>query len=418
MSFKISAPTKIGVTVFFAIAIFIWGINYLKGIDIFKQANEYYLIYEKVDGLVASSPVLINGLRIGQVRDINFHEDGSGRLVVEIASDTKYKIPKNSTGRIFSSDLLGTRSIEIVFSDSATYHVSGDTLRSDIEESLAEQVSLQMLPLKNKAEDLLEDIEVAMQMIQKVFNEETQENLTKSFESIKKTVDNLESTSYMVDTLVKNEKEKLANIFSNVESITSNLKSNNENLSLALDNIVLITDSLAKSELKSTIANTNKAIKDVEQIMSKINSGEGSIGMLINNDTLYYNLEDAAYNLNKLVEDLRINPKRYIHFSLFDLGRTVYEVDENLNTKNEIGNDKVEYRIQIRTSNTPIPLHPDNFKELKNVEEFLVSGTYIYTVGKKNEYEKIIKDLNEVKVKYPDAFIVAFKAGVQIEIKK
>ena len=173
MSFKKSSLAKIGFLVFAAIAIFIWGVNYLKGIDIFKQENEYYIVYNKVDGLVSSSPVLINGLRIGQVRSINFHEDMSGRLIVEIASDKKYKIPKNSVARIFSSDLLGTRSIEIIFSDSTTFHVSGDTLRSDIEQSLAEQVSLQMLPLKNKAEDLLEEIEIAMKIIQRVFNEET-----------------------------------------------------------------------------------------------------------------------------------------------------------------------------------------------------------------------------------------------------
>lgn len=416
MSLKINAPTKIGILIFVAVSIFIWGLNYLKGIDIFKKENDYYIVYDKVDGLVSSSPVLINGLRIGQVKSIDFHEDRSGRLVVKISSEEKYKIPKYSVAKIYSLDLLGSRAIEIIFSDSTTYHITGDTLQSAIEESLAEQVSLQMLPLKNKAEDLLGEMETAMQMIQKVFNEETIGNLQKSFGNIEQTVENLKSTSYMIDTLVATEREKLSKILTNVSSISTNLESNNDNLTLALKNIALITDSIAKSELKSTINNTNKAIQDVEQIMHKVNTGEGSLGLLINNDTLYYNLEDAAYNLNKLVEDLRINPKRYIHFSLFDLGKTVYEVDENMKTKGEKTGDKVEYRIQIETSNTPIPLHPDNFKGLRNVEEFVVSGTYIYTVGNKKELDKILKDLNNVKIKYPDAFIVAFKSGELIKI--
>ena len=415
MTLKIPTLTKIGLLIATALFILIYGVSYLKGIDIFKKQHEYYIVYEKVEGLIPSSSVLISGFKIGQVCEIEFKKNK--RILVTIAVDNEYSIPKGSVARIYSADLMGSRAIELLVSDSTTMHISGDTLQAAIEQSLKDQVSLQMMPLKNQAEDLMKEIEDAVKIINSVFNEQTRNNLSKSFDNLEIAIKHLKSTSYLIDTLVQSENKKLSRIFDNVEAITTNFKNNNEKLTFAINNISSISDSIAKSNLKNTIEQTSETMLKVNNIVEKINTGEGTLGMLLNNDTLYYNIEDAAYNMNKLVEDLRINPKRYIHFSLFDMGKTVYEVDADLNKKSYLLDDKVSYQIQIITSNSPIPLNPDNFKGLKNVQEFVVSGTYIYTIGNKNKLVRIMDLYEEVKVKYPDSFIVIFKAGENVPIR-
>ncbi|MCK4662174.1 MAG: MCE family protein [Bacteroidales bacterium] len=416
MTFKISRNTKIGIVLVITSAIFIWGINFLKGIDIFKKENNYYAIYNKVDGLVVSSSVQINGFDVGQVMDIYFHEDNSGRLVVNFAIGSEYKLPIHSTARIISSDIMGTKAIQLIYGDSVNCHQHGDTLIASIEESLKDQVSIQMLPLKTKAEDLMQEIEEAIVIVKLLFNEKTRENLEKSFESIKQTIQSLETSSYRLDTLMLNEKRKLSRIFTNIESITTNLNNSNAELTNILNNFSNISDSLAKSQIKNTIDQAHAALYEINKIIERINKGEGSIGLLLNNDTLYYNLENATYNLDKLLEDLRVNPKRYVHFSLFNMGKKAYKADENLNNK-EDKKDNVIYKIQIKTSNIQIPLSPENFFELKNVEEHIDNEIYKYTVGNKKSVEKILELFEEIKIKYPDSFILVFKNGDKYPLK-
>ncbi|NOZ46511.1 MAG: MCE family protein, partial [Chlorobi bacterium] len=370
--------------------------------------------YDKVDGLEKSADVLINGFKVGQVRNIYFHENDISKLIVLFAIDKDFNIPLNTTARIYSSDLMGTKSIELILSKSKKYYVSGDTIQGTLEESLKDQVSLQMLPLKKKAEDLMQEIEEAIAVVKYVFNEKTRDNLTKSFESIKFTIKNLETSSYTIDTLVQSEKSKLAHIFTNIELITDNLSQNNEALTNIFQNLSSISDSLAKSNVKTALISAASALEKLDSIINKINSGSGSLGLLVNNDTLYYNLEDAAYNLDRLVEDLRINPKRYVHLSVFDVGKTVYTTDKD---KKAQRNEKQQYKIQLLTSNKPVALNPDNFKGLKNVEEFIEAGTYQYMIGSKKTIEKARKMLDDIHKLYPDAFIVIFKNGEKITLK-
>jgi len=153
--------------------------------------------------------------------------------------------------------------------------------------------------------------------VQAVLDKDARKNLSQSFESIKRAIASFEKTALRIDTLVGSEKYKLQNIFTNVESISSNLKENNENLSSAIRNFASISDSLAQINIASTINNANVALKNITVVMDRINNGEGTIGQLINNDTLYSNLENATNDIDLLLEDMRIHPKRYVHFSIF-----------------------------------------------------------------------------------------------------
>ena len=331
---------KIGVIISLAIFIFIWGMNYLKNKNIFKPENTYYGIYKDINGLSKSSPVMLSGFKIGQVADIYFVSDTSENLIVEMLIDSKFNIPDSSNAQIFSIDLMGTKGIQILRNDSVkTYISTGDTLLTSTESGLKDQVSMQILPLKAKAEDLIASFDSVLVSVRTIFDDKTRRNLSKSFASIRITLKNLENTTFTLDTLMSNEKTVLAAILNNAESITGNLKNNNEHLSNIIQNFSAISDSVAKADIASVITNADRTIDGLDKIVSKIESGEGSLGMLINNDTLYNNLEDASYNLSRLLRDLKENPKRYVRFSAFDLGKTVI-VKDSKESKKKKSKDK------------------------------------------------------------------------------
>ncbi|MFZ4549458.1 MAG: MCE family protein, partial [Bacteroidales bacterium] len=192
-----------------------------------------------------------------------------------------------------------------------------DTLSNQLQASLAEEVSIQMLPIKRKAETLLTSIDSVLIMVQYVFNENTRMNLSKSFENIKIAIDNLKNTTFNIDTLVSTQRNRLSHIIGNVESISSNIEKNNEKITTILSNFSIISDSLAKSNIKQTIENANKAISNVSNVFDKINNGKGTLGLLVNNDTLYNQINNAASSLDKLLIDIKSNPSRYIKISVF-----------------------------------------------------------------------------------------------------
>ncbi len=404
-----SAYIKIGIIISTTIFISFLGVNFLKSKGAFSNDNIFYIVYDRIDGLDVSNPVLINGFTVGKVRNIEFLPDASGRLVVGIAIKNEYQIPGKTVARIFSSDLMGTKAIGLIFGDAGYMHQSGDTLIADFEGSLQEMVSIQMLPLKNKAEDLMKQMEEAIEVVNYIFNKDTRDDILNSFKNIKATFVNLEHSSSNLDSIVSDGKYKMENILSNVESITNNLEDNNEMITHALKNISDITDSLAQADLKQTITETNRILVQLNEITKKINNSEGTIGMLINNDTLYNNLEDVTYNLNRVLEDLRLNPKRYVQFSAFNLGKTVYVEEDQSDTKGK--KEKAVYKIMIHQSNNPVSLNPKNFKGYKNVEEAMIGGTYIYIIGNKKNIESARKLLKDVNPDFLEAKIVEIKDG-------
>ncbi|MCX6269915.1 MAG: MlaD family protein [Bacteroidetes bacterium] len=314
---KISREVKIGLIFIASIALFIYGFNFLKGRDVFKRERSFYAVYPSVVGLVKSSPVFINGLKVGIVKEVSFHPDGSSRVLVKMSVTNPIPIPSNSVARIFSSDLMGTKAIGLQLGNSMVMVKPGDTLLSDIQATLQEEVNRQVLPLKIKAEALMGSIDSAITVIRYVFNEETRENLEKSFLSIKQTIQNLESTTYVIDTLVSKNKGRVSNVLLNIESITSNLKNNNQNLTRILTNFSNITDTIARANITHTFDNLNKTLQKTADIMEKVNRGEGSVGQFMNNETLYKELEKSSRDLDLLLEDIRLRPDRYLHFSVF-----------------------------------------------------------------------------------------------------
>lgn len=314
---KITREIKIGALFILTIAIVIWGVNFLKSKDIFSSQKICYAYYPKVDGLVPSNPVYINGIKVGYVKDVNFISNESSSIKVAIVISSKLEVPDNSIAKIYSADLMGSKAIQIIIGDSKIKLKGGEILKSDIEADLKEEISRQVVPLKLKAEELMSSFDSVLIAIKLIFNQSTQQNLAKSFENIKISLDNIKNTTYNVDTLVSTQRNRLASIIANFESISHNIRSNNDKITNIISNFSALSDSLAKSNINQTIHTANKVLGDVSGIMQKINKGEGSIGMLINNDTLYKKLESSAKNLDLLLEDFRLRPERYLKISVF-----------------------------------------------------------------------------------------------------
>ena len=314
---KIRKEIKVGVVFVIATAILIWGLMFLKGLELFKTSRTFYAVYDQVNGLTAANPISIKGVKVGQVKKVYFDKRNPRNIIVELYVLGDYPIAKNSSARIYNSSLLGAPEVEIIPGDSPDLAKDGDTLLPLLEATLGQEVNKQLLPLKTKAENLISSIDTIATIIQQVLNKNTRENLVDAIEHVKETLANIAHTTQNLDTLMGMERNNLSKIIINVESISSNLRQNNAKITNILSNFSNLSDSLAKARIPYTIAQVNKAIGDLDLVLQKINKGEGSVGQLLNNDQLYKEVEKAARDLNLLLEDIKANPTKYVKVSVF-----------------------------------------------------------------------------------------------------
>jgi phospholipid/cholesterol/gamma-HCH transport system substrate-binding protein len=212
---------------------------------------------------------------------------------------------------------MGSKAIDLKLGNDSLLVANGDTLGTRVEASLKEAVNQQIQPLKAKAEELILSIDSVVTVIKEIFNEQARENLTSSLASVQATFENLESASYNLDQMIAAEKVRFGEIMYNLESITTTIRENEEDIDNIISNFSVISDSLAQADIPQTFANINRVVADVADIVEKIDNGEGTLGMLVNNESLYRDLQKSAEQLSLLLEDLRVNPKRYVRFSLF-----------------------------------------------------------------------------------------------------
>ncbi len=314
---KIRREVLIGAVIVIAIGLLYVGLNYLKGVYVFQKPTEYFAVYDRINGLQPTNPVMVNGYKIGQVKDIEMLSDSGNNLLVTLTINEEIDIPKDSKALLKPGDLFGSMQINIEMGSSNELALSGDTLVPERSGDLFSEVNEQLRPIKIKTKSLLGSIDSVLQVIEAILNTESQENLVQSFRGINQSISNLERATFRIDTLVRDERVRIGNIFKNIEEVSTVLKDNGEDFANVIQNFSMISDTLAKADVAGTIMKANKALTEVDKVVQKINSGEGSLGMLINNPGLYNRLDSAAKNLYYLVEDIRVNPNRYIHFSVF-----------------------------------------------------------------------------------------------------
>ena len=315
-AFKLSREIRIGLLTVVTLSAFVWGFNFLKGKDLFNRQRTFYAIYDNVSGLMTANEVTINGLAVGQVSSMRFHPDFPEKVIVELSISNDVRVPKNSVARIYSS-LLGTRGVQLVLGDSREVAMSGDTLVSEMQASLQDEVNDMVQPIFRKAENMMNSMDTVLTVISEVFNKQTRDNLIRTVESLKNTMASLENATQSVDTLMVSQKMRLARIIGNVESITTNLKQNNESLSRIMTNAANISDTVAKANISKTMDKLNSSVDGLAQIVQKIEQGQGTLGQLVNNDTMYNELEASSHELKLLIEDMKLHPERYLQFSVF-----------------------------------------------------------------------------------------------------
>lgn len=311
---KIKNETKVGVLAAVAIALLIIGYNFLKGNSIFTNETILYAKYTHVDGLTVSKPVLINGYQIGRVAALELQPDATIKATLKI--NGKYEIPKNTIARLEGTDLLGSKAIILTLGNDKTFAEDGDFLETNVEKGLMETFQ----PVQKKAEMIITKMDSVLSSVNTILNPNLQKNIDRSFTSIAGTLGSLESTSKKVDALVGSESSKLSSILSNVEAITANFKNNGAKIDAVMKNLNTVTDKIAAVNFEETVTNANKAMADLQTMLSDVKNGKGTLGALLNDRQMYDNLNNASKNLDALMIDLKANPKRYVHFSVFGGG--------------------------------------------------------------------------------------------------
>lgn len=312
---KIKREYTIAGVVLGGIALLVFGVNYLKGLDLFQKRNIYYAVYNDVSGITGSSPLFFHGYKVGQVVGTQLMPDGSGRIAVAFQVDADdLKLPRDSRLEIYSADLF-TRAAQIVLGDSSVMAQRGDTLLGDAQLSLTETVNQQIDPLKRKAEAMIASVDSVLTSVQGILNKDARGHLDGSFADLHGTMTSVKQTAQRMDALFAAEAENIKLAMENITKLSATLAANQGRLNSIFANVDSLTASLASGELQNVLKDLSATSNELKGTLTKINGGQGTLGQLITNDSLYNNLEASSRQLDLLLEDLRLNPNRY--FSVF-----------------------------------------------------------------------------------------------------
>lgn len=317
---KYSKEIRTGLIAIATIVAFVWGYNFLKGNDIFSKQRIFYTTYQNVGGLTQSNAVTVNGFKVGLVKDVYFEPTERKYLIVEfMLTADNYEIPKG-TKAVLVSDLLGTTSINLITGGEEGYYEEGDTLVSEIKADVLDgftDLSSSLATTKVKADRLFDSLDSLVNDFHFVFAPKNNtSSLKNAIMDLESTMDNLKQASLRIDGILA-EDGKLESILADVEGFTTTLSENKDEIDNLLNNLSSFSDTLAAAELASTINNANKTFAELAEAMEKINNGEGTIGKLFKDDSVYANLEAATRDLDSLFVDIKANPNRYVHVSVF-----------------------------------------------------------------------------------------------------
>jgi len=305
MKKKFNREQKIGLFVLLIAASIYVTINYLKGKDIFGSTNIYYAVYDRVDGLSTTGPVYIKGFKVGTIQQIEYQER-SDNFLVTMKVEAKYNIPDSSVAQIYSSDLLGGKSVRINIIKGTRIIGEKDTLRSDIEMGLVDNLAAQILPLKDQASELITNLNKTFVNVNEVLDPQAKRHLAQSLANLDKTLSSLKG---IASNLESNGPE-ISSFIENLDKLSASLNKSMGTLDKGLTNFTEITDSLKRADLSGTI-------KSLRDLLTDINNPQGSIGKLIKTDSLHNSIDSLVKDIDVLVESIQNDPKKYIKISVF-----------------------------------------------------------------------------------------------------
>ncbi|MGK7394068.1 MAG: MlaD family protein [Candidatus Cyclobacteriaceae bacterium M3_2C_046] len=303
---KVSKEFKVGLLAVVSITILYLGFNFLKGIDFFSSSNQYYAIYDEIDGLNVSNEVILNGLAVGRVSAIRIMPNSNNRILVELDVNSKIQLGENSTALLMNSDFLGSKAIELLVEESIENPIEdGDTLLSELDKGLTDV-------LLESAGPVADDLGTTVRRINLIL-----ENLSANTQKIDNTLANLEQSSLILRNTMQENQNDIGSVLDNYNTVAVELANTVREVPPLLNKTTQFIDSLQTLELSETLQTVQQAVSSLNQTMMKIDQGDGTLARLINNDSLYLNLNKAAEDLDKLLVDLKENPNRYVHFSVF-----------------------------------------------------------------------------------------------------
>lgn len=316
---KVSREFKTGLLVLIAVATLIVGVNFLKGINLFSKEMTVFAKYDRISSnLTSSSVVKYRGIVVGQVRTTKLNPDMPSEVIVEFAITHKeLQIPEHSIAKIVTP-VLGDSWIELQLSDTTeTFIESGDFIVGVLDRTVTEALDEELAPVKRKLEDLMGSIDEIVVSIGSFWDTSAAYTIDESLYEVKAAISKFGLTASKLNLLIDNETERLGRIFGHVESIASNLRTSNAKISAILNNVEGLTDSLVKSDFKIVIAEAKNTLQNINGVLAEVKNGNGTIGKLLYNDSLYTELVLTNKRLQNLVDDIQVHPERYIHFSVF-----------------------------------------------------------------------------------------------------
>ena len=282
----------------------VFSYNYLKGINLFEKTRTFKVVYSKVDGLASSNPVTLNGYTIGKVQKINFNPNNTKELIVDIVIENDVQFSKSSKAELYETGLIGGKAIAIIPDyDNNVMANSGDYLVGIVKPGLTDLVNQIMPQIQLQLEEVMQNAKVVLSNINTLFDEETKESLKSSIDQFSSLTNSLSETSENINNLIKDNSTSIASTVDNLNK--TSIKMNDISTSISEVNLNLIL-----TNLDSTVSNLNN-------LTNQMSKGEGTMGRLIYDAKLFENLDNATKNLEVLIEDIKSNPKRYVHFSIF-----------------------------------------------------------------------------------------------------
>jgi phospholipid/cholesterol/gamma-HCH transport system substrate-binding protein len=307
---KISNEVKVGAVALVTIIVFIWLFNFLKGKDFFKRTANYYAVYDKIGGLAESSPVEINGYKVGVVQSIDFIDATSGRLLVAFSVSKDFKLPVNTVAEVLPVSIIAGMKVQFVYGDGPGFYSDGDTIPGRLSESLLSTLDEELQPIKEKVAGLVTVLDSVINSINDIIDPEFKKNLSG-------TIAHLNNTTGSLDRILGSKEKELKETLDNITRFSKMLSDNTAKMNSTFSNLESITDTLAAADLYNSISNLKASLEKASALIENLNDGKGSAGQLLTNDSLYTNLNSSLASLNLLLEDVKSNPKRYVHFSVF-----------------------------------------------------------------------------------------------------